>query len=139
MGTPRARRHTRKEQMQLITECRQSGLSDAEWCRQNGICVSTFYGWLQRLRNEACEIPEPSYGHTLTVSEKQDVVKIDILPEYPEPAVHPVREEKAGLHFDNSHTIEIEISDITIRVTNDADPLLLAQMINALKGGGYAG
>ena len=27
----------------LINECRQSGMTDADWCRENDIAVSTFY------------------------------------------------------------------------------------------------
>ncbi len=30
------------EQIRLINECRQSGMTDADWCRENGIAVSTF-------------------------------------------------------------------------------------------------
>ena len=43
--------------MQLIQECRTSGLSDREWCSQNGIPVSTFYYHIKRLREQACDIP----------------------------------------------------------------------------------
>ena len=31
------------EQIRLINECRQSGMTDADWCRENDIAVSTFY------------------------------------------------------------------------------------------------
>ena len=34
------------EQIRLINECRQSGMTDADWCRENGIAVSTFYNWV---------------------------------------------------------------------------------------------
>ena len=68
----------------------------------------------ERFRREACEIPEPLYGHSLTPSDKQDVVKVDIHPVDPEPAVLPLQEKADGMHFDNSHTAEIMISDITI-------------------------
>ena len=27
----------------IINECRQSGMTDADWCRENDIAVSTFY------------------------------------------------------------------------------------------------
>ena len=30
------------EQIRLINECRQSGMTDADWCRENDIAVSTF-------------------------------------------------------------------------------------------------
>ena len=134
MSKTRAQKRSKEEQLQLITECRQSGLSDAEWCRQHNVCVSTFYNWIKRLRKEACEVPKASYGHSLTESPKPDIVKVDILPDIPEVAVFSASETTAELNIDNSHTIEIAISDITIRVTNQANPALLAQMIRILRG-----
>ena len=41
-----------EEWMQLITSCRQSGLSDKEWCVSNGIVVSSFYNGVVRLRKK---------------------------------------------------------------------------------------
>ena len=46
------------EQIRLINECRQSGMTDADWCRENDIAVSTFYNWVsvvgkqQRIRSQ---------------------------------------------------------------------------------------
>lgn len=33
------------EQIKLIMKCRQSGLSDYQWCRKRGIHPGTFYKW----------------------------------------------------------------------------------------------
>ncbi len=38
------------EQIKLIMECRQSGLSDYQWCREQGIHPGTFYNWVSKLR-----------------------------------------------------------------------------------------
>ena len=47
------------QQLQLIMECRNSGLSDYQWCKEHGIHPGTFYNWVSRLRRKACcEIPE---------------------------------------------------------------------------------
>ena len=66
--------------MQLIQECRTSGLSDREWCSQNDIPASTFYYHIKRLRKQACDIP-------VSVSRKaavrQEVVRLDIIDELP--------------------------------------------------------
>lgn len=46
------------EQIRLINECRQSGMTDADWCRENDIVVSTFptgsaaVGKRQRIRSQ---------------------------------------------------------------------------------------
>ena len=42
-------------QLRLINECRQSGMTDADWCRENGIAVSTFYNWVRRCRKAAAD------------------------------------------------------------------------------------
>ena len=136
MEATRTERRSRDEWLQLINDCRRSGLSDAEWCRQHDICVSTFYNRIAKFRKEAVAIPKPSYGHALTESPKQEVVRVNLFPDNPEPAVLPVQECTAGRNIDNSHTIEIEIRDITIRAGNGASPSLLAQLVCALSGGG---
>lgn len=41
-----------KEQYRLVMECRSSGLTDHQWCREKGICPGTFYGWVRRLRQK---------------------------------------------------------------------------------------
>ena len=45
--------------MKLVTECRQSGLTDAAWCTEHGISPSSFYNAVTRLRKRACQIPDP--------------------------------------------------------------------------------
>ena len=45
MAGTRKARVPMAEQIRLINECRQSGMTDAVWCRENDIAVSTFYNW----------------------------------------------------------------------------------------------
>ena len=45
MAGTRKARVPMAEQIRLINECRQSGMTDADWCRENDIAVSTFYNW----------------------------------------------------------------------------------------------
>lgn len=41
MSKNRAPGRSLEEWMSLVTQCRQSGLSDAAWCEQNGISSSS--------------------------------------------------------------------------------------------------
>ena len=41
----RAKRRTEQEQYEIIMECRQSGLSDHQWCLEHDINPGTFYNW----------------------------------------------------------------------------------------------
>ncbi len=83
MSNKRAPGRSLDEWMELVTECRQSGLTDAAWCNEHGISPSCFYNAVTRLRKRACQIPDPA-GKASTVdltSHKQDVVQIAIEPE----------------------------------------------------------
>ena len=55
MGGTRKARVPMSEQIRLINECRQSGMTDVDWCRENDIAVSTFYNWVSRCRKAAAD------------------------------------------------------------------------------------
>jgi len=120
------------EQLRLINECRQSGMTDADWCRENDIPASTFYNWISRCRKAAADqIQTPNYGHLPNPRSKQDVVPIDIVPD-------PLAEQHTATqmhkkHLDNSHTIEVTMKDVIIRISNAADPILLARTLRLIQ------
>ena len=65
------------EQIKLIMECRQSGLSDYQWCRKQGINPGTFYNWVRKLRKAGYTIPDPA-GKISGVPVMQEVVKLGL-------------------------------------------------------------
>ena len=72
------------EWSEKVRRCRESGLTVAEWCRENGINLKTYYYHLRKIRKEICEqIPVP----VMTVPEESHSVKIsigDMIAEIPE-------------------------------------------------------
>ncbi len=122
------------EWMELVTACRQSGLTDAAWCHENGISPSCFYNAVSRLRKRACQIPDPSRkANTLDLtSHKQEVVQIAIEPDK-SPAELISMEKNSSLYLDNSHTIEIEANGLRICMSNDVQPVLLRTLMDVLK------
>lgn len=132
MAGTRKARVPMSEQLRLINECRQSGMTDADWCRENGIAVSTFYNWISRCRKSVeAQIASPNYGHLEVPRPKQDVVPIDIVSDrIPE---HHTSSQMQKLYLDNSHTIEVSMKDITIRINNDADPVLVTRTLHLLR------
>ena len=120
MAATRKARVPMAEQIRLINECRQSGMTDAEWCRENDIAVSTFYNWVSRCRKAAAEqIPAPN------------VVPIDIVPDHL-PEQHAASQMQQ-MYLDNSHTIEVTMKDVIIRISNDADPVLLTRTLRLIR------
>ena len=134
MSTTRKTRVPMSEQLKLINQCRQSGLTDADWCRENGIAPSTFYNWVSRCRKAASDqIQEHSYGHLESPRSKQEVVPVEIVPKpKPEPVTTSAFTQHE-LNLDNSHTIEIAIKDLKIRITNETDPILLSRTLHMLQ------
>lgn len=125
MSNTRKARVPMKEQFRLINECRQSGMTDADWCRENGIAVSTFYNWVSRCRKVAADqIPVPNYGHLEIPQSKPDVVPIDIIPDH-----SPKQQTSTG----SLHTIEVTMKDVRIRISNDVDPQLLARALHLIR------
>ena len=49
MANIRKPRVPKEEQLKLINECRSSGMTDIDWCREHGIAVSTFYYFHRQL------------------------------------------------------------------------------------------
>lgn len=134
MSKNRAPGRSLEEWMSLVTQCRQSGLSDAAWCEQNGISSSCFYNAVSRLRKKACQIPDPiGKANTLDfTSSHQDVVRITVEPET-SPAESVPEKGHTPPHLDNSHTIEIEANGIHICVSNSVHPFLMEALLKILK------
>lgn len=118
---------SKANQMKLIQECRNSGMSDYQWCDKQGIPHSTFYRWIRKLRVDACaSIPVK----TDQLSSKQDIVKIEVVDEIPVKSVTTV-DEPVCLPNSN-HAMEIKLKGITINVNNNVDRLLLTDVIKLL-------
>lgn len=67
MASTRKARVPIEEQIRLINECRQSGMTDADWCRENDIVASTFYNWISHWHNPW---NSPSYDYYIGYRQK---------------------------------------------------------------------
>lgn len=109
-------RRTDKEWLDLIQECRSSGLSDKCWCQEHHIHTSNFYYQIRRLRQKACEIPEPVHS---SFSGKQEVVPLS----FEEPAVCPSSVQLKTDTIPDS-VIKITYHSFQIEITNAAGFML---------------
>lgn len=64
-----------QEWLELIQECRTSGLPDREWCQLHSISINTFYNKVSNLRKKACEIQGLQ---AVPSRQKQEVVPIEL-------------------------------------------------------------
>ena len=114
-----------REWMEIISTCRSSGMTDADWCAENDISIHTFYGAVKRLRKRACEIPDATgsrqSGHS------NDVVRVSLVENGPH--------EKTDVTATESprYTIGLTIGKATLHLSNDAD-LCLAEDVIRMAG-----
>ena len=141
----RSKRTSPQEQLRLITECHQSGLTDYEWCQQHNIKVSTFYAWVHRLRqNDEIDIPAVIPTVVRKEPEQPDIVKIKIEGEKriattPKSALTPEQpaETLPSMQTQPGYPVmEVIIRNVHLRVTNDVNPVLLAETIRLLRSAG---
>ena len=122
-----------EEQYRLVMDCRQSGLSDARWCEENGIQPSTFYNWVTRLRKKGCEIPPPTCKEDFLPVPHQDVVRVDLVPDVPFVDVTPSRIESIP-DTANVSCLRLELNGAKLDIPNDVDPELLVSVLRFLRG-----
>lgn len=117
-------RRSKQDWYELIMSCRQSGLSDHQWCNENKIAYSTFYYHVSRLRKEACKIPKASKTCTKPVT--QEVVRLSLFDE-PKKALSPT----------NANTpetvISLQVNGITINIGNQANAETIGNTLKALQ------
>lgn len=121
------------EQMQLIMECRQSGLSDYQWCQMHDINPGTFYNWISRMKKQGITLPESSGRGRHASSPVQEVVKLELIPEenaVPATAISPCNTYAVA----NDVAFEVITHSATIRVFNSTDSRMLENLFQCLGG-----
>ena len=127
----RAKRRTEQEQYDIIMECRQSGLSDHQWCLEHDINLGTFYNWVRRFRKQACEFPAPAGKDRFQVIH-QEVVKMEIIPDHPSDLFEQSSMEDTVEITKPVAAMELQIGKAVLRISNQTDPRLLEQTLKLL-------
>ncbi len=128
------------EQIQLIMECRQSGLNDYQWCEQNGIKPGTFYNWVSKLRKSGYTFPN-SNSKTDALPNKQEVVKLNLL-EAEDTLSPPAIEQNTSVLSQSSIlpslVAEVSIGHALVKIYDSAQASQIQSLIAALGGGSDA-
>ena len=125
----------KEDQIKLIMECRQSGLSDYQWCEKNGIHPGNFYNWVSKLRKSGYTFPEPA-SKANALPNIQEVVKVDLIPSGNSASSLLIEQNVSHDVPAPSATIaaELMISGITLRLFNGADECLVQNILQCIGG-----
>ncbi len=124
----------KSEQIKFIMECRQSGLSDYQWCRKQGIKPGTFYNWVSKLRKAGYTIPD-SAGKVSGVPVMQEVVKLDLAESgISAPAMIEQSTSLPALFGVPCIAAEIKCGNIRVRICNGADADVVQNTFQCIGG-----
>lgn len=128
-----SKRVCKDDQIRLIMECRQSGLSDYQWCKQNDIHPGNFYNWVSKLRKRGYSFSD-SEAKSNAVPNIQEVVKIDLI--QPQDSSLKVDHNVSLVEQTDSSTVaaELLVGDVTLRLFNGADERLVQSTLRCLGG-----
>ncbi len=122
------KRVCKDDQIKLIMKCRQSGLSDYQWCEQNGIHPGTFYNWVSKLKKSGYSLPDTQKNSEMK-PEIQEVVKVDLIDSVSEV------EQNVSLQTQPREgylAAELQIGNITLRLFNGADENLIQNTLRCI-------
>lgn len=126
------------EQIKLIMECRRSGLSDYQWCQNQGINPGTFYNWVSKLRKAGYTIPD-SESKTSGVPVRQEVVRLNLVErEMSTPAMVEQNASHLALPDIPCIAAEIECGNIKVRLFNGADTAVVQNTLQCIGGMSHA-
>jgi len=118
-------KYTKQQKFDMIMECRSSGLSDYQWCRQNGISSSSFYSRTRQFMREGASLPKAANKETYKSAVKQDIVELEIIDDISLPI-------DSNLSSKSNSAIEIIFGKATVKISNDTNPELLTHLIRCL-------
>ena len=132
----RSKRIPAEEQYRLIMECRQSGLTDHQWCVEHNIKPGTFYNWVKRLRQKSCMDLPASTGRSHNAPESQEVVRVDFHDTDTLSYEQPLNMIPASTKRNNISVAEpmrLSVGSFLLTIPNGTDPQLLAQTLRIMK------
>ena len=124
-----------QEQYRLIMECRQSGLTDHQWCLEHDIKPGTFYNWVKRLRQKGCSDLSPVARRNCEPAKKQEVVKVD----FNTPDIYGHSKLPSASDFNSTMpaldtpAMKLSIGKCILSIPNGTDPHLLVQALRVIK------
>lgn len=112
--------------LDVIRQCRASGLTNQAWCEQHDVSLKSYYYWIAKIRKLALEeLPRKNHGCRPVM--ERTVLLPDAVPEFTEVSLHSRQDSCAApaavLHMDT----------VTVDLFEDTPRELLEAILKAVK------
>jgi len=113
--------------LDVIRQCRASGMTNQEWCEQNGVSLKSYYYWLAKIRKLALEdLPRKQYASVLPADQKNSGL-----------SQHQAAFTELSLPntaaFDNNATAILHIGSVTIEIFEHTSSELISSIVKAVQ------
>ena len=116
-----------QEWLELIEECRASGLSVRNWCQMRSISIKTFYNKVSNLRKKSCDIPRAQADPSRL---EHEVIPLEMAAG---PALYPVRSADGALQAPPARAaVTIRISGYSVEIADGASEDTIRNTLLAL-------
>lgn len=113
------KRYRLNKWMEIIRNCRSSGQTVATWCAEHNVNPKSYYYWLKRVREAACEALPTLH------SDQSTIVPIDLS--------MPRASNQHSAPATKAPDIVIHMGSVTLEIRNHASPTLIEHTLRAMQ------
>ena len=112
--------------LDVIRQCRASGLTNQVWCEQHDISLKSYYYWIAKIRKMALEeLPRKNHGSRPVM--EQTVPMLDAAPEFTEVSL------RGRQDFSAAPAAVLHIGTVTVELFEDTSRELLEAVMKAVR------
>ena len=112
--------------LDVIRQCRASGLTNQVWCEQHDISLKSYYYWIAKIRKMALEeLPRKNHGSRPVM--EQTVPMLDAAPEFTEVSL------RGRQDFTAAPAAVLHIGTVTVELFEDTPCGLLETILKAVR------
>ena len=112
--------------LDVIRQCRASGLTNQAWCEQHDISLKSYYYWIAKIRKMALEeLPRKNHGSRPVM--EQTVPMLDAAPEFTEVSL------RGRQDFSAAPAAVLHIGTVTVELFEDTSRELLEAIMKAVR------
>lgn len=113
-----AKQYRLNKWIEIVRECRSSGQTVSAWCAQHHVNLKSYYYWLKRVREAACEDLPACQPHPLPI------VAVDF------PSSQTMQTYSESSH--SNAEILVHVGTVTLEIRNHASAALIEHTLRVL-------
>ena len=113
--------------LDVIRQCRASGMTNQDWCEQNAVSLKSYYYWLAKIRKLALEdLPRKQYASAIPAGQRNSE-----LSEHQATFTELLLPNTAA--FDHNAAAILHIGSVTVEIFEHTSSELISSIVKAVQ------